>query len=80
MLRSSFRAGTSTLMRGKESEDGSADAAKRRRKGPAVTAESHRIFRDLTNLSTFLIPRQALPELPEELRRGLGFVHGTESS
>lgn len=44
------------------------------------TAESHRIFRDLTNLSTFLIPRKALPELPPELRRGLGFVHGTEPS
>jgi tryptophan 2,3-dioxygenase len=39
------------------------------------TAESHRIFSDLTNLSTFLIPRTALPELPEQLRSRLGFVH-----
>ncbi len=39
------------------------------------TAESHRIFSDLTNLSTFLIPRIALPELPEQLRTRLGFVH-----
>ncbi|MFZ1731263.1 MAG: tryptophan 2,3-dioxygenase family protein [Bacteroidota bacterium] len=41
------------------------------------TAESHRIFSDLTNLSTFLIPRTALPELPEQLRTRLGFVHNT---
>jgi tryptophan 2,3-dioxygenase len=39
------------------------------------TAESHRVFADLTNLSTFLIPRTALPELPASLRRRLGFVH-----
>ncbi|MCB2205661.1 tryptophan 2,3-dioxygenase [bacterium] len=39
------------------------------------TAESHRIFRDLTNLSTFLIPRHALPSLPDELRTKLGFSH-----
>lgn len=41
------------------------------------TAESHRIFSDLTNLSTFLIPRTALPELPEPLRARLGFVHNS---
>ncbi len=39
------------------------------------TAESHRIFKDLTNLSTFLIPRHTLPSLPQELRRTLGFSH-----
>ncbi|PLX24188.1 MAG: tryptophan 2,3-dioxygenase [Ignavibacteria bacterium] len=39
------------------------------------TAESHRVFRDLTNLSTFLIPRHALPELPDALFRRLGFAH-----
>lgn len=39
------------------------------------TAESHRVFRDLTNLSTFLIPRQALPELPTELHQRLGFTY-----
>jgi tryptophan 2,3-dioxygenase len=41
------------------------------------TAESHRVFADLTNLSTFLIPRTALPELPLTLRQKLGFVHGS---
>jgi tryptophan 2,3-dioxygenase len=44
------------------------------------TAESHRVFNDLTNLSTFLIPRQELPVLPAEMHRGLGFVHGTDAS
>ena len=39
------------------------------------TAESHRVFADLTNLSTFLIPRTALPDLPVSLRQRLGFVH-----
>jgi tryptophan 2,3-dioxygenase len=35
------------------------------------TAERHRIFGDLFQLSTFLIPR-SLPELPAEVRRRLG--------
>ena len=39
----------------------------------AQTAERHKIFRDLHNISSLLIPRSALPELPEELARGLGF-------
>lgn len=43
------------------------------------TADSHRIFRDLTNLSTFLIPRRALPELPDDVLHRLGFVHGTDA-
>lgn len=38
-----------------------------------VTAERHKIFTDLTNLSSFLIPRSELPELPEEFRKNLGF-------
>jgi tryptophan 2,3-dioxygenase len=42
------------------------------------TAESHRIFRDLTNLSTFLIPRHALPSLPQNVRRSLGFSHSMQ--
>lgn len=37
------------------------------------TAESHRVFADLFNISTFLIPRSQLPRLPEELTRNLGF-------
>ncbi|MGB3798694.1 MAG: tryptophan 2,3-dioxygenase family protein [Lewinella sp.] len=41
----------------------------------AQTAERHKIFRDLHNISSLLIPRSALPELPEELARGLGFYY-----
>ncbi|MDX9759994.1 MAG: tryptophan 2,3-dioxygenase family protein [Bacteroidota bacterium] len=41
------------------------------------TAETHRVFADLTSLSTFLIPRGELPELPDALRARLGFVHGS---
>jgi tryptophan 2,3-dioxygenase len=42
------------------------------------TAERHRIFGDLFELSTFLIPRSALPELPADVRRRLGFVYASE--
>ena len=38
-----------------------------------AAAEKHRSFTDLFNLSTFLIPRSALPKLSPELRRDLGF-------
>ncbi|MGH1362421.1 MAG: tryptophan 2,3-dioxygenase family protein [Calditrichia bacterium] len=37
------------------------------------TAESHRVFADLFNLSTFLVPRSLLPKLPENVERNLGF-------
>lgn len=37
------------------------------------TVTSKRIFADLFNLSTYLIPRSLLPALPESLRRNLGF-------
>jgi tryptophan 2,3-dioxygenase len=37
------------------------------------TVDAHRIFVDLFNLSTFLIPRSKLPALPAELQRELGF-------
>jgi len=40
----------------------------------AKTAEKHHIFHDLYNLSTMMIPRGDLPELPEELRENLGFL------
>ena len=39
------------------------------------TAESHKIFSDLTNLSTYLIPRSQLPKLPDELEKNLGFYY-----
>jgi tryptophan 2,3-dioxygenase len=42
------------------------------------TAERHRIFSDLFQLSTFLIPRSSLPELPADVRRRLGFVYASE--
>ncbi len=37
------------------------------------TAEQHSVFGDLYNISTLLIPRSELPELPSDLRRSLGF-------
>ena len=37
------------------------------------TADQHRIFYDLHNISTLLIPRSELPELPAELKRKLNF-------
>ena len=36
-------------------------------------AEQHRVFRDLFSLSTFFIPRSALPELPSKVRAAMGF-------
>jgi len=36
-------------------------------------AEKNKVFTDLTNLSTYLIPRSALPVLPPEVRRTMGF-------
>lgn len=44
------------------------------------TAEQNRVFVDLFNLSTFLIPRSERPELPESLRKQLGFYFGGETT
>lgn len=38
-----------------------------------ATTESYKIFGDLFNLSSFLIPRSKLPELPEEVKTTLDF-------
>lgn len=38
-----------------------------------ATVDKHRIFTDLFNLSTYLIPRSELPKLPDELVKELGF-------
>jgi tryptophan 2,3-dioxygenase len=38
-----------------------------------TTADQHRIFYDLHNISTLLIPRSELPELPFELKEKLNF-------
>ncbi|MFQ5605528.1 MAG: tryptophan 2,3-dioxygenase family protein [bacterium] len=45
-----------------------------------ATAESHKIFTDLTNLSTFLMPRSKLPDLPEKIRKNLDFYHSKNKS
>ena len=39
------------------------------------TAEKHSIFRDISNLSTYIIPRSSLPKLPKELKKGLGYFY-----
>lgn len=39
------------------------------------TAQQHHIFSDLYNISTLLIPRSDLPELPDNIRRKLGFYY-----
>lgn len=38
------------------------------------TLDKTKVFADLFNLSTFLLPRSSLPELPESLTQRLGFV------
>ncbi len=38
-----------------------------------AATEHHRVFSDLFNLATFLIPRSQLPALPESFSRKLGF-------
>jgi len=42
-----------------------------------TTAERHRVFADLFRLSTFLIPRAAVPELPASVQARLGLVYST---
>ena len=37
------------------------------------TAQQHTIFTDLYQVATLLIPRSELPELPEDLKRNLGY-------
>ncbi len=39
----------------------------------AKTAKTHQIFTDFHNISTLLIPRSALPVLPEEIKKQLSF-------
>lgn len=41
----------------------------------AKTAEKHKIFKDLHNISSLLIPRSELPDLPDEIDKGLGFYY-----
>jgi len=44
----------------------------------AQTAEKHKIFKDLHNISSLLIPRSELPDLPDNLDKGLGFAYSKE--
>jgi tryptophan 2,3-dioxygenase len=37
------------------------------------TTESNRVFQDFFNLATFLLPKGALPVLPKEVERALGY-------
>ena len=41
-------------------------------------AETHRVFGDLFRLSTYLIPRTAIPPLPPAIERRMGFVYATD--
>lgn len=41
------------------------------------STDEHRVFADLFALSTFLIPRSALPPLPDEMRRQMDFAYAT---
>lgn len=38
------------------------------------TTESNRIFKDFFNMSTFLLPKNALPDLPNSVKKNLGFA------
>jgi tryptophan 2,3-dioxygenase len=42
------------------------------------TTEKNRIFTDLFNMATFLLPKSELPVLPEQVKRKLGFYFGPE--
>ncbi|OAV46266.1 tryptophan 2,3-dioxygenase family protein [Lewinella sp. 4G2] len=43
----------------------------------AATAEKHKIFKDLHNISSLLISRSELPQLPEDVAKKLGFYFST---
>ena len=45
----------------------------------SATTRQNRVFTDLTRLSTFLIPREDLPELPKKLADDLGFFFGRKN-
>ncbi len=38
-----------------------------------AASDKHKIFQDLNNLATFFLPKSALPDLPKELAKKLGF-------
>jgi tryptophan 2,3-dioxygenase len=42
------------------------------------TIDSHKVFGDIANLSTLLIPRRLLPDLPSVLRDQMKYYHSVE--
>lgn len=40
-----------------------------------ATLERSKVFGDIANLATFLIPRADLPKLPQQVKINLGFYH-----
>ena len=42
------------------------------------TIDSHKVFTDIANLSTLLIPRRLLPDLPNEIRDQMMYLHSVE--
>ena len=45
-----------------------------------ATVDRYKVFADLFNLSTFLLPRSTLPALPEGLKKHLGFYYSAETT
>lgn len=45
-----------------------------------AVADRHRIFNDLFQLSTYLIPRSTLPALPPDVRARMGFVYSARAA
>ncbi len=41
------------------------------------TAEKNQVFRDFHNISTLLIPRSAVPPLPDDIKQNLSFYYST---
>ena len=39
------------------------------------STDNNRVFTDLFNLATFLMPRSDIPKLPKNLKKELGFIH-----
>ncbi len=44
-----------------------------------ATTDKYKVFTDLFNLSTFLIPRSRLPHLPDDVRKNLDFHYSRKS-
>lgn len=42
------------------------------------TVDRHRVFTDIANMSTLLIPRRFLPQLPASLRDQMKYFHTIE--